>query len=104
MNPADPVMRILCMPPCPSELLDNPGPLDPSQACEGPEEALAAAARIRYPSPTFAAGWRRGYAADCKSVKTGSIPVPASKASPFRGQVRPCHGGRQLVDTRKKKG
>ena len=24
------------------------------------------------------AGWRRGYAADCKSVKTGSIPVPAS--------------------------
>ena len=25
------------------------------------------------------AGWRRGYAADCKSVKTGSIPVPASK-------------------------
>ena len=25
-----------------------------------------------------AAGWRRGYAADCKSVKTGSIPVPAS--------------------------
>ena len=27
---------------------------------------------------TFAAGWRRGYAADCKSVKTGSIPVPAS--------------------------
>jgi hypothetical protein len=27
------------------------------------------------------AGWRRGYAADCKSVKTGSIPVPASKVS-----------------------
>ena len=24
------------------------------------------------------AGWRRGYAADCKSVQTGSIPVPAS--------------------------
>ena len=27
----------------------------------------------------LSAGWRRGYAADCKSVKTGSIPVPASK-------------------------
>ena len=27
------------------------------------------------------AGWRRGYAADCKSVKTGSIPVPASTLS-----------------------
>lgn len=26
----------------------------------------------------LSAGWRRGYAADCKSVKTGSIPVPAS--------------------------
>ena len=25
-----------------------------------------------------AVGWRRGYAPDCKSVKTGSIPVPAS--------------------------
>lgn len=24
-------------------------------------------------------GWRRGYAPDCKSVKTGSIPVPTSK-------------------------
>ena len=24
------------------------------------------------------AGWRSGYAADCKSVYTGSIPVPAS--------------------------
>ena len=41
--------------------------------------ALAEAGRFRYPSPTFAAGWRRGYAPDCKSVKTGSIPVPASK-------------------------
>ena len=28
--------------------------------------------------PKAPAGWRRGYAADCKSVKTGSIPVPAS--------------------------
>ena len=35
---------------------------------------------------TSEAGWRRGYAADCKSVKTGSIPVPASK-SPIRALI-----------------
>ena len=41
------------------------------------------------------AGWRRGYAADCKSVKTGSIPVPASilfqcleRRAPLRGVLR----------------
>ncbi|GEM_PF-4346418 len=32
------------------------------------------------------AGWRRGYAADCKSVKTGSIPVPASKSFQHLGR------------------
>ena len=46
-------------------------------------------ARPENPSkPEAPAGWRRGYAADCKSVKTGSIPVPASKSFqelvPFR--------------------
>jgi hypothetical protein len=58
----------------------------------GPEEALAAVARFRYPTPTLAAGWRRGYAADCKSVKTGSIPVPASRVLPpnsRRPAIRP---------------
>ena len=28
---------------------------------------------------SIAVGWRSGYAPDCKSVKTGSIPVPTSK-------------------------
>ncbi len=42
------------------------------------------------------AGWRRGYAADCKSVKTGSIPVPASKSFQQLASYRYFHGLRRL--------
>ena len=42
--------------------------------------------RLRTPRPSYRppkppASWRSGYAADCKSVYTGSIPVLASKKS-----------------------
>jgi hypothetical protein len=47
----------------------------------GPRTAPCMARPHRLGNPYLsAAGWRRGYAADCKSVKTGSIPVPASKS------------------------
>lgn len=42
------------------------------------------------------AGWRRGYAPDCKSVKTGSIPVPASISSP-PVPYRPQHHDPRVV-------
>src|SRR5690606_34707796 len=60
------------------------------------------------------AGWRRGYAADCKSVKTGSIPVPASTipvaaCSPSQprhaDRAQPLgKGGRGTADIRRRRG
>ena len=45
------------------------------------------------------AGWRRGYAADCKSVKTGSIPVPASR--PLHTMyLRPWQPGQNALNVR----
>ena len=35
-----------------------------------------------YMSPAPSAGWQSGYAEDCKSSYSGSIPLPASSASP----------------------
>ena len=35
--------------------------------------------RENHSKRSIAVGWRSGYAPDCKSVKTGSIPVPTSK-------------------------
>src|SRR5512133_1230901 len=39
-----------------------------------------------------AAPWRSGYAAACKAVYTGSIPVGASQGKPRYGGVFPCSG------------
>ena len=49
------------------QLAIRPTPLDP-----GPGASL-------YPCDTALAGWQSGYAEDCKSSYSGSIPLPASR-------------------------
>ena len=47
-----------------------------------PVAALTLVANEPYISPAIAAGWQSGYAEDCKSSYSGSIPLPASIAKP----------------------
>src|SRR3954465_3588668 len=54
----------------------------------GPPPDVAPAEHL--PCPEHPAPWRSGYAAACKAVYTGSIPVGASEKSPAtRGFGRP---------------
>lgn len=65
---------------------DRSAPSDPDRGTEQDQNKKVIAGVITPLTPSTEnpskrkapAGWRRGYAADCKSVKTGSIPVPAS--------------------------
>jgi hypothetical protein len=57
------------------------------EACRASDNAfdeplMDAAAIVAYISPAPSAGWQSGYAEDCKSSYSGSIPLPASNFRP----------------------
>lgn len=102
-QPPTPTARFLRQPP---HAPGAPGPSAATRSGPGRSGAVpvdtALTAHPEKPNePGAPAGWRRGYAADCKSVKTGSIPVPASKAFHRLTQLCALHQGQRSTGGRR---